>query len=55
MAIREIAGTVKHFLGTLGALARTIFSNRKASAFPPAAGGKAAPVTGFGATGNAYE
>src|SRR6266404_4126965 len=43
------------FLGTLGALAGTIFSGRKAFAFPPAFGVKAAAVTGFGATGNVYE
>ena len=43
------------FLGTLGALVGTIFSGRKAFAFPSAAGAKAAPVTGFGATGNVYE
>src|SRR5712664_1734185 len=43
------------FLGTLGALVGTIFSGRKALAFPSAAGGKAAPVSGFGATGNVYE
>src|SRR2546429_8300595 len=43
------------FLGTLGALMGTIFSGRKAFAFPPAAGGKAASVSGFGATGNVYE
>src|SRR5437016_12911486 len=43
------------FLGTLGALLGTIFSERKAFAFPSAAGGKTAPVTGFGATGNVYE
>src|SRR6266567_8780460 len=43
------------FLGTLGALVGTIFSRRKAFAFPSAAGAKAAPVTGFGATGNVYE
>src|SRR5260370_2461191 len=43
------------FLGTLGALVGTIFSGRKAFAFPAAAGGKAAPVSGFGATGNVYE
>src|SRR5216683_167595 len=43
------------FLGTLGALVGTIFSGRKAFAFPSAAGGKAAPISGFGATGNVYE
>src|SRR5260370_21558284 len=42
-------------LGTRGALVGTIFSGRKAFAFPSAAGGKTAPVTGFGATGNVYE
>src|SRR5467141_2555545 len=43
------------FLGTLGALMGTLFSGRKAFAFPPAAGGKAAPLSGFGVTGNVYE
>ena len=43
------------FLGTLGALVGTIFSGRKAFALPSAAGGKAASVSGFGATGNVYE
>src|SRR5437588_4392511 len=43
------------FLSTLGALVGTIFSGRKAFAFPAAAGSKAAPVSGFGATGNVYE
>src|SRR6267378_1902084 len=43
------------FLGTVGALVGTIFSGRKAFALPSAAGGKAAPVSGFGATGNVYE
>src|SRR5260370_14040432 len=43
------------FLGTLGALVGTLVSGRKALAFPPPAGAKAAPVTGFGATGNVYE
>src|SRR5437899_3007359 len=43
------------FLGALGALVGTIFSVRKAFAFPSAAGGKAASVSGFGATGNVYE
>src|SRR5438046_6595822 len=43
------------FLSTLGALVGTIFSGRKAFALPPAAGGKAASVSGFGATGNVYE
>src|SRR5258706_15580933 len=43
------------FLGTLGALAGTIFSGRKAFAFPPAFGVKAAAVTGFGSTGNVFE
>src|SRR5882672_654689 len=43
------------FLGTLGALMGTVFSGRKAFAFPRAAGGKAAPLSGFGVTGNVYE
>src|SRR6202162_5163442 len=43
------------FLGSLGALVGTIFSGRKAFALPSAAGGKAASVSGFGATGNVYE
>jgi L-seryl-tRNA(Ser) seleniumtransferase len=43
------------FLGTLGALVGTIFGGRKAFAFPATANSKAAPVTGFGATGNVYE
>src|SRR6267142_409534 len=43
------------FLGTLGALMGTLFSGRKAFAFPRAAGGKAAPLSGFGVTGNVYE
>src|SRR5882762_1022581 len=43
------------FLGTLGALVGTLFSGRKAFAFPRAAGGKAAPLSGFGVTGNVYE
>ena len=44
------------FLGTLGALVGTIFSGRKAFAYPAAgAGAKAGPVMGFGATGNVYE
>ena len=43
------------FLGTLGALMGTLFSGRKAFALPRAAGGKAAPLSGFGATGNVYE
>src|SRR5437763_6203334 len=43
------------FLSTLGALVGTMFSGRKAFALPPAAGGKAASVSGFGATGNVYE
>src|SRR6266850_973826 len=42
------------FLGSLGALVGTIFSGRKAFAFPSAAGGKAA-LSAFGATGNVYE
>src|SRR6266513_1597040 len=40
------------FLGTLGALVGLVSSGRKAFAFP---GGKAASVSGFGATGNVYE
>src|SRR6266480_400764 len=40
------------FLGTLGALVGMVSSGRKAFAFP---GGKAASVSGFGATGNVYE
>src|SRR6267142_481304 len=43
------------FLGSLGALVGTIFSGRKAFAFPSAAGGKAAPLSAFGVTGNVYE
>src|SRR5260370_2903710 len=44
------------FLGRLGALVATIFSGRKAFAYPAAgAGGKAGSITGFGATGNVYE
>src|SRR6266478_5257554 len=43
------------FLGTLGALMGTLFSARKAFALAAAAGGKAASVSGFGATGNVYE
>src|SRR5258706_10394754 len=43
------------FLGTLGALMGTLFSARKAFALPRAAGGKAAPLSGFGVTGNVYE
>src|SRR5260370_7045915 len=43
------------FLGTLGALVGTIFSGRKAIASPSARGCKAAPGSGFGATGNVYE
>jgi L-seryl-tRNA(Ser) seleniumtransferase len=43
------------FLGTLGALAGMVFGKGKAFAFSPAAGGAAAPVSGFGATGNVYE
>src|SRR5438046_10743490 len=40
------------FLGALGALVGLVSSGRKAFAFP---GGKAASVSGFGATGNVYE
>src|SRR6202045_4646732 len=43
------------FLGTLGALVGMIFSGRKAFALPSAVGGKAASVSGFGATGNVYD
>src|SRR6266404_3136352 len=43
------------FLGTLGALMGTLFGARKAFALPRAAGGKAAPLSGFGVTGNVYE
>jgi uncharacterized pyridoxal phosphate-dependent enzyme len=43
------------FLGTLGALAGMVFGQGKAFAFSPAAGGSAAPVSGFGASGNVYE
>src|SRR6202045_1999155 len=43
------------FLGTLGALVGMIFSGRRAFALPSAVGGKAATVSGFGATGNVYE
>src|ERR1700704_85697 len=43
------------FLGTLGALVGAILSGRKAFAFPSAAAGKAASISGFGATGNVYE
>jgi uncharacterized pyridoxal phosphate-dependent enzyme len=43
------------FLGALGALAGVVFGRAKAFAFSPAAGGAAAPVSGFGASGNVYE
>ncbi|HXM93948.1 MAG TPA: aminotransferase class V-fold PLP-dependent enzyme [Candidatus Dormibacteraeota bacterium] len=43
------------FLGTISALLGTILSGRKAFAFSSTAGGAAAPLTGFGATGNVYE
>src|SRR6266568_2850369 len=43
------------FLGTLGALVGTLFSGRRVFALPRAAGNKAAPLSGFGATGNVYE
>jgi L-seryl-tRNA(Ser) seleniumtransferase len=43
------------FLGTVGALVGAIFSGRKAFALPSVTGGKATPVSGFGATGNVYE
>src|ERR1700686_1086370 len=43
------------FLGSLSALMGAIFSRRKAFALPPAAGGKASILSGFGATGNVYE
>src|SRR5260370_9548077 len=43
------------FLGPLGALVGTLFSGRKVFALPRAAGNKAAPLSGFGATGNVYE
>src|SRR5712691_10784297 len=43
------------FLGTLGALVGTLFSGRKVFASPRAARDKAAPLSGFGATGNVYE
>src|SRR5467141_455711 len=43
------------FLGSLGALAGALLSPRKLFASPAAAAGKAAPLSGFGATGNVYE
>jgi L-seryl-tRNA(Ser) seleniumtransferase len=43
------------FLATLAALIGTLFSRRKAFAFSSRAGVKAAPISGFGATGNVYE
>ncbi len=43
------------FLGTLGALVGTLFSGRNAFASPRATRDKAAPLSGFGATGNVYE
>src|SRR5260370_12770907 len=43
------------FLGTLGALVGTLFSGRNAFASPRATRDKAAPLSGFGATGNAQE
>src|SRR3984893_17595804 len=43
------------FLGTLGALAAMVFSKGKTFAFPSAAGGATAPVSGFGSTGNVYQ
>src|SRR5881396_3401865 len=43
------------FLGTLGALLGTLFSGRMAFALPPKARDKAAPLSGFGSTGNVYE
>jgi len=43
------------FLGTLGALVGTLFSGRKVFASPRATRDKAAPLSGFGATGNVYE
>lgn len=43
------------FLGTLGALAGIVFGKGKSFAFSPTAGGAAAPVSGFGASGNVYE
>ena len=43
------------FLGALGAMAGMVFGKGKTFAFSPAAGGAAAPVSGFGASGNVYE
>src|SRR2546429_8334695 len=43
------------FLGTLGALVGTIFSGCMAFALPPKPRDKAAPLSGFGSTGNVYE
>src|SRR6184192_2290610 len=43
------------FLCTLGALLGTLFSGRMAFALPPKARDKAAPLSGFGSTGNVYE
>src|SRR5207247_8123716 len=43
------------FLGTLGALLGTLFSGRMAFALPSKARDKAAPLSGFGCTGNVYE
>src|SRR5438094_7885983 len=43
------------FLGTLGALLGKLFSGRMAFALPPKARDKAAPLSGFGSTGNVYE
>src|SRR5438046_4724720 len=43
------------FLGTPGALLGTRFSGRMAFALPPKARDKAAPLSGFGSTGNVYE
>jgi uncharacterized pyridoxal phosphate-dependent enzyme len=53
MAFRD-SWNRRTFLGTLGALAGMIFSPRKTLALP-AGGGAAAPINGFGATGNVYE
>jgi uncharacterized pyridoxal phosphate-dependent enzyme len=54
MAFRD-SWNRRTFLGTLGALVGTMFGGRKAFAFSAAEGSKAAPITGFGATGNVYE
>src|SRR5580700_2330845 len=43
------------FLGALGAMAGMVFGKGKTFAFSPAAGGAAATVSGFGASGNVYE